>query len=476
MKIVVSFLFCAAAFMPQVVMADIVKMTPLETFVSGTNETLRAAKAYTDAHSGGGGGVDTNAVREIAREEIGPATNEVMIATDAKLSPIEEQVASLSSSVSGLQSSKLDARTIHWDSDGDLVIGGDSVYPNLRMFTGSIEEVGAISLERPDGIAYLSPIDSRLVWVDISKIAEIDSKRDLTDNTCHKTEFTEWVCNPAGDGGGNTYSISYNQSKGIYYLDLLPAYPAIASILSERDDKVVLDFYSGVTATRTAVCTDGKKFVTEDVVDGKVSDAVSTNNPAFVSAVRNTPTENMPDDMPTDWGTYGTVGAALAALAAFVKWAKAKIVAVIGDDGEPTDTFAADLLGKQVAISAIDERIKTNAESAAEPTNAVTLNDNAPKTVTVATVESPATPSLAVTFGTARNGGLRICELYILNGTADTDLTFDSAVHFVSTGDSFPACEAGINYFVFAEVAANLWKVTRETLKSITTPTPVAAA
>ena len=144
--------------------------------------------------------------------------------------------------------------------------------------------------------------------------------------------------------------------------------------------------------------------------------------------------------------------------------------------GKPFNIFATGNLGKPVAISAIDARIKTNAESAAEPTNAVTLNDNAPKTVTVATVESPATPSLAVTFGTARNGGLRICELYILNGTADTDLTFDSAVHFVSTGDSFPACEAGINYFVFAEVAANLWKVTRETLKSITTPTPVAAA
>ena len=104
-----------------------------------------------------------------------------------------------------------------------------------------------------------------------------------------------------------------------------------------------------ITATRSAVCTDGKKFVTSDVVDGKVSAAVSTNNPAFVSAVRNTPTSGMPEDMPTDWGTYGTVGAALAALAAFVKWAKAKIVAVIGDDGKPTNTFATDLLGKQVA-------------------------------------------------------------------------------------------------------------------------------
>lgn len=168
-----------------------------------------------------------------------------------------------------------------------------------------------------------------------------------------------------------------------------------------------------------------------------------------------------------------TLAGLLAALLAAVTWLKKTLGKVADNSGKPTDDFATDLLGKQVAISAIDARIKTNAESAAEPTNAVTLNDNAPKTVTVATATAD---SLAVTFGTARNGGLRICELYILNGTADTDLTFDAeTVSFVSTGDSFPACEAGINYFVFAEVAANLWKVTRETLKSITTPTPVAA-
>ena len=118
---------------------------------------------------------------------------------------------------------------------------------------------------------------------------------------------------------------------------------------------------------------------------------------------------------------------------------------------------------------------KTDAEGSADAayaTNAVTLNDNAPMTVTIATATADA---LAVTFGAARQtGGLRICELYVLNGTTSTDLTFDAAVQFVGTSDSFPACEAGINYFVFAEIAANKWKVTRETLKTITTH--VAAA
>ena len=49
--------------------AEVVKMTPLTTFVAGTNETLRAANAYTDAHSGGGC-VDTNAVIDIIRRTV----------------------------------------------------------------------------------------------------------------------------------------------------------------------------------------------------------------------------------------------------------------------------------------------------------------------------------------------------------------------------------------------------------------------
>lgn len=85
------------------------------------------------------------------------------------------------------------------------------------------------------------------------------------------------------------------------------------------------------------------------ITDAAPLSMISATDTTFASAVRAVPTADMPEDVPTDWGTYGTVGAALAALAAFVKWAKAKIVSVIGDDGKPTDTFATDLLGKQVA-------------------------------------------------------------------------------------------------------------------------------
>ena len=172
-----------------------------------------------------------------------------------------------------------------------------------------------------------------------------------------------------------------------------------------------------------------------------------------------------------------TLGGLLAAIVAALAWLKKNALTDGLTNGEPTDQKLHKFFqnSNSLLTSRIGALTKTNAESAAQPTNAVTLNDDAPMTVTVAEAVSPATPSLAVTFANARQAdGLRICELYILNGTASTDLTFDAAVQFVGTGDSFPACEAGINYFVFAEIAANKWKVTRETLKTITTP--VAAA
>lgn len=145
----------------------------------------------------------------------------------------------------------------------------------------------------------------------------VDGKRDLTDNVCRKTEFTEWICNPPRTEFGGVYSVRYDSPVKVY--SLFDNEEVVEEIYSPTDDKLNLEFVGYCTATRSAVCTDGKKFVTSDVVDGKVSSAVSTNNPAFVSAVRNTPTENMPEDMPADWGTYGTVGAALAALAAAIR-------------------------------------------------------------------------------------------------------------------------------------------------------------
>lgn len=447
---------------------------------------------------------------------------------------------------------------------GDFSSGRDSLVVTIKFANGSDDNIRATATrprymdetlgqaKQNQQLAAVAtgdaqkPANGDLVKYDatndrfVKAVAGVDF-RDPQDNTCHKTEYgNKWIASNPPEGLGNTQP--YYDEAALYWVwwseDHVNPYTADGA----PDAKSLTFSYHGTTftATRSAVCSDGKRFVTEDVVDGKVSAAVSTNNPAFVSAVRNTPTSGMPEDIPTDWGTFGTVGAALAALAAGLKWCKNilgslasgystfaawieskldraslvheysatsayKVGAIVYHDGniyqcktaiaeggEPwnaekwelrkLDDFFTEYDGlkklkNELLESAIGTMTKTDAEGsadAADATNAVTLNDNAPMTVTIATATADA---LAVTFGSARQtGGLRICELYILNGTASTDLTFDAAVQFVGTGDSFPACEAGINYFVFAEIAANLWKVTRETLKSITTPTPVAAA
>ena len=108
------------------------------------------------------------------------------------------------------------------------------------------------------------------------------------------------------------------------------------------------------TATRKRVLRTGDAATPQDLTD-----AISTNNPAFVSAVQNTPTSGMPEDMPTGWGTFGTVGAALAALAAGLKWCKN----ILGSLASGYSTFAAWIASKLDRASLLTEYSATSAYS-----------------------------------------------------------------------------------------------------------------
>ena len=140
---------------------------------------------------------------------------------------------------------------------------------------------------------------------DAATKTELTAKRDLADNTCHKTEFGEWTF--SGETlSGATYTVSEDEPvEGVFIYGVIenddPYY--VGEFSSRQTSLTAIFFGRTIVATRHSVCSEGKKFVTSDVVDGKVSSAVATNNPAFVSAVRNTPTENMPEDMQTDTGT-----------------------------------------------------------------------------------------------------------------------------------------------------------------------------
>lgn len=118
--------------------------------------------------------------------------------------------------------------------------------------------------------------------------------RETTDNTCHKTEYGEWTFNPSIPSG---YSLRYEQNSlgywGWFLYDangkkdgggnLSGAFPDATNITVPGHE------WSGgysFTATRSAVCSDGRRFVTEDFAakksdifgnDGKPSDMFTTN-------------------------------------------------------------------------------------------------------------------------------------------------------------------------------------------------------
>ena len=113
---------------------------------------------------------------------------------------------------------------------------------------------------------------------------DLSAKRDLADNTCHKTEVY-WT----GDYGTETclrftFSnfegyLSWNDGSGHFLFTKTGE--TYADFLCPEDWTGTA--YVGIMghaiesmATRHSVCTVGEKFVTSDVVDGKVSSAVST--------------------------------------------------------------------------------------------------------------------------------------------------------------------------------------------------------
>ena len=179
--------------------------------------------------------------------------------------------------------------------------------------------------------------------------------RETTDNICHKSQLGNvWTCDPPLPEG---YEIA-RDSDGIGWQ---PKLNGISLGEGKQDpgntattlswDAIEWQGGYAFTATRTTVAKSGEPFVTEG--------AISTNNPAFVSAVQNTPTSGMPDDTPTDWGTFGTVGAALAALAAGLKWCKN----ILGSLASGYSTFAAWIASKLDRASLLAEYSATSAYS-----------------------------------------------------------------------------------------------------------------
>ena len=164
-------------------------------------------------------------------------------------------------------------------------------------------------------------------------------------------EFTEWVASEGapsdliGQPYLDKYTWVWERTAGTPYFSDYNTDPNATS-LNFSDN--------GFTATRKRVLRTGDAATPQELID-----AISTNNPAFVSAVQNTPTSGMPEDMPTDWGTFGAVGTALAALAAGLKWCKN----ILGSLASGYSTFAAWIASKLDRASLLIEYSATSAYS-----------------------------------------------------------------------------------------------------------------
>ena len=199
------------------------------------------------------------------------------------------------------------------------------------------------------------PADGSLMKYDAANDRFVKGDFDVA-NGEKAVKFGEWKVTGSDVQPGAVYSLRFTEGELSDQWDLLEDGNLIDSAVYDKSvAKSVTEIspadwfnHSEITATRPRfVYVDGPDtLVGAKYVDGKVSYAVSTNNPAFVSAVQNTPAPEPGQGEDPPWGTWGTVGAAIAGLVAGLKWLKDK---VFDSAGNIQDQFATDLLGKQVA-------------------------------------------------------------------------------------------------------------------------------
>lgn len=282
---------------------------------------------------------------------------------------------------------------------------------------------------------------------------DISGKRDHGDfevaNEEKTVKFGEWKFTGRDVQPGAVYSLRFTESELMDQWDLLEDGNLIDSAVYDKSvAKSVTEIspadwfnHSEITATRPRfVYVDGPDtLVGAKYVDGKVSSAVSTNNPAFVSAVQNTPAPEPGQGEDPPWGTWGTVGAAIAGLVAGLKWLKDK---VFDSAGNIQDQFATDLLGKPVAKEAIIYKANT----------ATGLKDRAFNALSLDGTEYNLSNALAAVTTTVENQPRDL--LIVATATASTTISFTAGT---IKGDKPTIDGAGTWLITLTEYAANTW-------------------
>lgn len=261
-------------------LASAVPLSPSTDF-GDVNPTNKLGEVVSAA-----GAVDTNAVINIANATI--ETNDT--------------VKALSSSVSGLQSSKAN-----------------------RAEYGDADEIATLDA---DG----NPTRSGIAKANVATKTDLDDYLPLTGGELSGGVYAQQAIASATTVGAQTIDAWADIRLGseTYYL--------------HNEDECLAD-YNGKFAHESMISATDPTFSNAVLAVG-----INTNTVAQIGELK-----QFFDDLPT--GTVGTsIGGIILALlgaAAFLK----KKTALLENDGKATDAFATDLLGKPVAKEAIDERL-----------------------------------------------------------------------------------------------------------------------
>ena len=262
-----------------------------------------ANKEYVDAH---GGGIDTNAVDILANSAV--VTNAITVATTNRIAALETATNNLSSSVSSLQSSKLDKTNSYTKAETDAKLAGKRDKDDL-----DVNEFGEHSVLAPECFPIIA------TGVDFSSYSIKDTPYGLT------------LCDAEGNERANFDRYDgkfYNSEPGldISFGGLSPVAGSFPYLLPDTLAKV------SQLSTKADIMMISATNPTFSNAVLAVGLNIDTNSVAVLNEIAATfggfPIE----------GTATTVGGLLAALAAAAAWLKKNKVGSFASVGGATAT------------------------------------------------------------------------------------------------------------------------------------------
>lgn len=303
---------------------------------------------------------------------------------------------------------------LHRTSDGSKIWQWTGLRTNYAAFeiTGIADKLALVS--------QLPTTNQLLTAEQRDEIAKVKDKAD---------EFTEWDITGTDVPPGEV-DLKFISPVWVLFVD-----GDITDVASQPStvDAVACDGFTdyntvtekNITAIRKRVLRTGDAATTNDLTA-----AISTNNPAFVSAVRSTP-----PDPETPWGTYGTLGAAIAGIIAALA---TKLTKGLDAQGVPTDANVAELFSESGTSTAANPDLNNKVLQAAVnklidvslpiPLSAKTGNftTESYKRFTVASMPS-AGLTLTMHTPTGTNADVFECRFDGTALTADASVTFTGA-------------------------------------------------